>query len=251
MPPEPEDPISTHIEESGEPEQQTTARWEDYVDVLFSPASLFRRRAHDRVLPPTLTLAGASIVVALLLIPVSSRAFRSGSAGNPQAAEFMEQYGTIFALVGAVFSPIFILLLVLWGAVLVWAMSRLMSIEISFRQSFLIGVYAGFVLLLAQLAGGLLAMLSGPDFDIMTDGSVGVVRFIETEGMSPAVVALLRMLDVFAIWQFVLWTIGVAVIGRVSYGRAALAAGLAWIVSAVPGVVIATLTAGQTPPAAG
>jgi hypothetical protein len=203
------------------------------------------------VLPPALTLALASVVTSLLLIPITSRAFRSGAAGNPQAAEFMEQYGTIFAIVGAVFSPAFIFALVLWSTLLMWAIARLLSIQITFKQTFLIGVYAGFVLLLAQLVGGLLAMFSGPDFDLMTDGSIGVVRFLDTETMAPALVALLRLLDVFAIWQLVLWTIGIAVIGRVSYGKALVAAGIAWLLSAVPGVIIASLGIGQPPPAAG
>ena len=202
------------------------------------------------MLPPALTLAGASIAVALLLIPITANAFRSGSAGNPQAAEFMEQYGTIFAIIGAVFSPIFIFLLVLWAAVLMWGFSRLLSIDITFRQTFLIGVYAGFVLLIAQLVSGLLAMLGGPDFDLMTDGSIGIVRFLDTETVSPVLVALLRLIDVFAIWQLILWTIGIAVIGRVSYGKAAVAATLAWVLSALPGVVLAALGVGQGPPPA-
>jgi hypothetical protein len=235
---------------TGGPAPEPAARWEDYVDVLFSPVSLFRRRANDRVLPPALTLAAASVVVALLLIPITARAFRSGSAANPQAAEFMDQYGTIFAIIGAVFSPIFIFLLVLWGAVLMWGISRLLSIDVTFRQTFMIGVYSGFILLLAQLASGLLAMVSGPDFDLMTDGSLGIVRFLDTETVPPTVVALLRLLDVFAIWQLVLWTIGIAVIGRVSYGKAAAAAAFAWVLSALPGVVLAAFGVGQGPPPA-
>jgi hypothetical protein len=219
--------------------------------VLFSPVSLFRRRANDRLMPPALTLAAASVVVALLLIPVSSRAFQAGAAANPDAVAFMEQWGTLFAIIGAVFSPIFVFLLVLWATVLMWGAARLLSIDVSFRQTFLIAIYSGFLILLAQLAGGLLAMLSGPDFDLMTDGSIGVLRFIDTEGMAPALIALLRLVDVFAIWQLVLWTIGLAVIGRVSYGKAAFAATIAWLLSAVPGLVIASLGVGQPPAAAG
>jgi hypothetical protein len=239
--------MSTRIEDI-RPEQETAARWEDYIDVLFSPVALFQRRANDRLLPPMLTLGIATAVVALLMIPVNSRAISASTAGNPQAAEFMEQYGLLFNILGALFAPAFIIVLVLWAAVLLWGATSALSIDVSFRQTVLIATYAGFLYLVAQILGGVLTMVSGPEFDLVRDTSFGVLRFTGAEGIPPVVVPLVRRIDLFAIWQAVLWAIGIGVIGRVSYAKAGLAAAIAFIVYAAPGMLLASLGLGQGPP---
>jgi hypothetical protein len=52
--------------------------------------------------------------------------------------------------------------------------------------------------------------------------------------------ALLGRVDVFTIWVTVLLAIGLSVTGRISRSKAAIAAGIVWLVGALPGVLQAT-----------
>jgi hypothetical protein len=50
-------------------------------------------------------------------------------------------------------------------------------------------------------------------------------------------VEFLGRMDVFTIWVTVLLAIGLAVTGRISRGKAAMAAVVIWLIGALPGVV--------------
>ncbi|MGH7507750.1 MAG: YIP1 family protein [Longimicrobiales bacterium] len=237
--------MSTSAEDiQQQPPPEKASRWEDYIDVLFSPRELFERRAADRIGPPLITLAVATVVVYLLMIPVNAEAMRAGMAGNPQAEQFMEQWGMLFQVFGAIFAPVMMIAMTLWGAVLLWAAAKVTGIVVDFRRAFLIATYAAFIYLVAQIAGGLLVMITGNGFDLVRDTSFGVLRFTGAEGMDPVVVQLLRRIDLFVLWQAAIWAIGLSVIGRVSFGRAAITAAIAWLVFAVPGIIFAALGLG-------
>jgi len=64
--------------------------------------------------------------------------------------------------------------------------------------------------------------------------SLGIGRFLDPDATSPALLALVGRLDVFTIWVTVLLAIGLAVTGRISRGRAAIAAAIVWLLGAAP-----------------
>jgi hypothetical protein len=234
--------MSTSAEDV-QPQSEKTSRWEDYIDVFFSPRELFQRRASDRIAPPLITLVIATIVVYVLMMPVNAEAMRAGMADNPQAAEFMEQWGLLFQLFGALFAPVMMIVVTLWVAVLLWAAAKVTGIDVDFKRGMLIATYAAFIYLLGQLAGGIIVMLTGggtPD-EMIRATSFGVVRFMGTEDVAPVAVQLLRRIDLFVFWQAAVWAIGLSVIGRVTFGRAIIAAMIAWIVYALPATLFAAL----------
>jgi hypothetical protein len=220
-----------------------TSRWEDYIDVFFSPAELFRRRAGDRVGPPLTTLLVLGVLAYIAALPVAGMMMRAATAANPEAAEFMAGgMGTVFALIGGLVVPITYLLVIVSAAALLWLAGRLVDVRADFSRTMLIATYAAFVYLLSQVAGSGAVMLHGEvGLDVVRHTSFGPLRFIEHAAMNPVLVALLRRLDAFAIWQAVLWGVGIAVIYRTTRAQAAVTAAGTWILLAVPGIVWAAL----------
>lgn len=229
---------------------RSASRWEDYIDVFFSPTELFRRRAHDAVAPPLLTLLGLSVVFYLVLLPANLMVMRVSVADNPQAAEMMAgRVGTIMAAVGAIGQPLMYLLILSFTAGLLWIVGRFADVRIEFSRALLITTYGGFIFLLAQIAAGVLIMVLGEgNVDIVRSMSFGPLRFIGDEDMNKLALALLGRIDVFAIWQAVIWGIGLRVVYNLSTQRAALIAAVVWLLTTVPNLIgFALSTAGGSP----
>lgn len=229
---------------------EKAARWEDYVDVFFSPRELFERRAGDRLLPPLLALLAAGLLMYFVTLPVNRMVMEASMAAQPaEAAQAMEQYGLVFLLLGALVVPAFLAVTVTFAAFLLWGLGQTFGAELLFRDAMLIATYAAFVYLVAQLLSGVIILVTGAQtVDPIRDMSFGVLRFIGSEEMDGSLAALLRRFDIFAFWQAFLWGLGVMIVGRVSRGRAILIAALAWILFAVPGVIIGALEFGAPPP---
>jgi hypothetical protein len=224
---------------------EKSSRWEDLIDIFIAPADLFRRRAADRVGPPLLMLLAASFVLYLVLMPANRLIIQaSQQAANPQAAAFMEQYGMLFQLIGAITVPITMLVMVAFGALLVWLFAKLVGTQLELGRALLISTYAGFVLVLGQVADAVLVLLHADGaLEIHRDLSLGPLRFLDVDVQSTAV-PLLRRLEPFSIWQAALWGVGVRHVTGSPAGRAALIAGLAWAAYALPQLLFSMVAPG-------
>ena len=225
--------------------EPTASRWEDYIDIFISPASVFRRRRSGGVTHPIVTLAVSSFVLYFIMLPGNMRAFQR-SAPTPEATAFMEQWGLLFQVAGGLFTPVMVLLAVTFAAVMLSIVCSVLSVQIAFKDTFLIAAYAAFIYLLSTAVIGLVTMIKGGAIDPVRDLSFGVLRFTGADGMSPPVATLLKEIDLFAIWQAILWGIGLRVIGNASRLQAFAADSLAWILVPLPGILISTLA--RTPP---
>jgi hypothetical protein len=238
--------MDNSTEEVVQPETQPQAasRWEDYIDVFFSPAELYRRRAHDRVAPPLLTLLLLGLVFYFVMLPANRMIMFASLPDDPNAAAAVEQMGTILQLVGGIFVPITYVVVLGVAAFLLWLVGRFAEMRTVFNRTMLIATYAGFVYLLAQVAGGLSVMLHGEaGLDVIRHTSFGPLRFVGHQEMNPVAMGLLRRFDIFNLWQAVLWGIGLSVIYRATRAQAAITAAAAWLLFAIPGIIGAALTA--------
>jgi hypothetical protein len=226
-------------------------RWEDYVDVFISPAELFRRRAHGSLAHPVVTLGLASMLLYYIMIPANNALLRESVPTDPRAAAFMEQYGSAIQIVLGLLAPISVLTGVAFAAILIRAACSLLDVRVTFRDAFLIATFAGFIALLGQAVGGLLVMLRSGPVDAVRDLSFGVLRFTGDDDIPRALLPLLGRFDVFALWQAVVWGIGVRVIGNASRGQAALTAGVAWLLYAIPRMLLSVLPQPTPPTGAG
>jgi hypothetical protein len=230
------------------PETQQTSRWEDYIDVFISPSELFARRARDRVLPPLLTLLGLALVFYFVLMPANAMIMRASVADNPDALEAMSRFGLVMQLIGGVMVPITYLVIIVFGAALLWLVGRFIDVRTDFSRTMLIATYAAFVYLVAQVAGGVAVLIHGDvGLDMIRHTSFGPLRFVGSNDMNRVIMALLRRLDIFAIWQAVLWMIGMQVVYSLSRARAAGIAATVWLIYALPGVLAGALGLGGPP----
>jgi hypothetical protein len=221
------------------PAPTNVSRWEDYIDVFFSPTELFQRRAHDRVAPPFLTLLGLSVLFYLVLLPANAMIMRASVATNPQAAEMMAgRMGTLMTVFGAIGQPIMYAIITLFTAILLWIVGRFADVRIEFSRAMLIAVYGGFIFLIAQVAALVLVMVMGEDsINMVRSMSFGVLRFIGDLEMNKVLLAFLGRIDLFAIWQAVIWAIGLKVIYKLSTKHAALIAGIVWFLMTLPNLL--------------
>jgi hypothetical protein len=228
-----------------EPAPTQASRWEDYIDVFFSPVELFRRRAADRVAPPLITLLILGVLAYLAMLPANAMMMRAAMADNPEVADAMGQLGLVIQLVGAVVVPITYAVVVAIAALLLFIVGRFVELRTEFSRTMLIATYAGFIYLLSQIATGGAILLHGEaGLDVMRHTSFGPLRFIDATDMNAVARALLQRLDIFAIWQTVLWGIGIAVIYKASRAQAAITAAATWILFAIPGIIGAALGIG-------
>jgi hypothetical protein len=232
---------------SGEtPAAEPASRWEDCIDVFFSPAELFHRRAADRVAPPLLTLLGLGMLFYFLLLPANRIMMLASVADNPDAVQVMESFGTLFQVLGSVFVPITYALVLALAAAGLWLVGRLADVRTDFNRTLLIATYAGFIYLLSQVAGGVSVMLHGEaGLDVVRHLSFGPLRFLGSTEMDPIATAALRRFELFTLWQAAVWGIGVSVVFGVSRARGMAVAAVTWLLVAVPSVLMAALGLGQ------
>jgi hypothetical protein len=216
------------------------ARWEDFIDIYTAPGAVYRRRREDTPVPALLVLLGMALVLSVAFLPLTRRVIEAALAEQgtavPDSVVLIMQIG---GLIGGVVMTLF---LVAGAAALLWLGTRLVDVELAFSRTFLVATYAGFVMLLSQIAGAvLLAMHDGGPIDPVRDLSFGMLRFFDPEAVGPLAAAALARLEPFGIWQAALWWIGVREVGRTTADKAAVVAVFAWIVMALPNLLFGTL----------
>lgn len=241
---------TTSPDTAGAEPASAAERWEDYVDVFTSPAELFRRRAGSGLTHPIVTLVVASLVLYFVMLPANRSLFAQNLPADPQAAAFMERYGLILQIGIGFLAPVSVMVAVLFAAFLLWLACSMLGVRLTFRNTVLIATFAGFIGLLQQAVAGLLVSLREGPIDPVRDLSFGVLRLTGGDDVPRALVPLLGRLDVFTIWQAVVWAVGVRVIGNATRAHATIAAGAAWLLFAVPRMLLSALPQPTPPPRA-
>jgi hypothetical protein len=225
---------------------QAAARWEDFVDILYAPSAVFARRRAAGVAAPIIVVSLAAGLIFLLTLDALgpameaefARAIDGARAGRelpPEAVERMRSVGETIARVSAfVFMPIMIGL----GGALLWGAGRLLGAAQTFGAAVMVAAYAHVPRVLEGVANGLQAvLLDAESLDGITRLSVGPARFLDPDTTSPMLLAWLGPLDLFTLWVTALLAIGLSVTGGISRRRAAVAAAMVWVASAVPRVL--------------
>lgn len=230
------------------PAEKKASRWEDYVDVFFAPGELYARRANDRIAPAFWTLLILALVTYYAFLPANELVIRAGmeqasaqvaqQGGDPAAMQGMVN---IMKYVGGVMGAVMYALSVLLAAFLLWLVARLVEVKAVFRQALVVAVYAGFIYLLFNIVTSVLAMIIGEGLNPMRDLSFGLMRFFDATTLPRALPALLRRTELFFIWQAIVWAIGVRVVMKTTKAQAAIAAFGAWLLFALPTMLMAVL----------
>ncbi len=229
---------------SGPAGETKASRWEDYIDVFFSPAELFRRRAGGDFGLALLVffIAATALYFATrsFMAPVFDaewqRAIPTMMKANPnltadQLAGGKHMAETFGGVVIIILAPIAALVL---GAV-VWMIGRVLGAPMRYAQGATIATFAMFPRLLESLVNAVQAtFMDERSITSRFSVSLGVGRFLPADQTNPLVLALLGRIDLFTIWITVLIAVGFKVIGKRTTGQAALGAVLVWLIGALP-----------------
>jgi hypothetical protein len=91
------------------------------------------------------------------------------------------------------------------------------------------------VQILTNAAQGLI--MSPEKLNSMNAVAFNLARFMDPDKASPVMIALASRVDLFTIWVTVLLAIGLHVVGKIPKQQAGIAAGITWLVGALPAVL--------------
>lgn len=220
--------------------------WEDFVDIFFSPAAVFRRRERGSWLVPLLIVTIAIAIISFAsrgaLQPVMDAEFERAADAmrkNPQVTEdmiaktrgffeFSRTYGPV------IFTPIAIMIV----GLMTWLVAKLVDARQELNAAMVVSAYAFVPRVVQAIANAVQGLLLRPDqLNSLVGLSFSPARFLNPDTSNPVLIQILNRFDLFTIWVTVLLAVGVYVTGRVSKQRAAIAGVLFWIVGAIPAVL--------------
>ena len=221
---------------------EKSSLWEDFIDILFSPVSVFRRRERDSWIKPMLILTVAIAVIVFasrgVMQPVMDAEFEKVAdqmRRNPQITEDVIEktrgFMQITTLVGSlIIFPITICLV----AFVTWIVGKLVDARQELHAAFVVATYAMVPRIVQGILNAVQGLLLKPEqLNGVTRLSFSPARSLDPTTASPLLLQLLNRLDLFTIWVTVLLAIGLCVTGRVSKQRAAIAGVLFWVVGSL------------------
>ena len=224
--------------------------WEDFIDVLYAPVDVFRRRENGNWFIPMLvatvllTAVGFFTYDALQgayqpLIDKQIEAMSRNPGFTPDMADRVRQGFPWSVKLGPIIG---IPLLIVVVALVSWATGKAFGSRQSFRSAMVVTGYAQVPRLIGGVLLGIQAVVMDPaKITSMYAISFGPARFISEKSMSPVAYALVNRLDIFTIWATVLIGIGAYVTGKLGKGSATAVAVIVWLLGSLPAIRAALL----------
>lgn len=223
------------------------AVWEDFIDIVFSPTSVFERRKGWSAWPVLLVLTVVLVVLFIgwqnTLQPALEAEMQRGMAETlaenpdlgPDQVEQMRSMGRIFGPIGlALGFPVGVVMtsLVAWGLV------RMFGAAAGFATVFGVVVYSQVVRVIQYMVGLAQGFFLDTDaLDSIHDVSLSAARFLDQPEASDLVVNMAARVDVFTLWATALIAIGLVTATKLSKGSAWAVAIIVWLLAAVPAVI--------------
>ncbi|MGH7467212.1 MAG: YIP1 family protein [Longimicrobiales bacterium] len=233
--------MSTKTVPTPDASPKAAARWEDFIDVFFSPSELFRRRANDNWWVPIIVLSVLSLIVYYAFLPVNRVIMETAMMSNPQLTEEQRaQVGNMSGAIGLIWGivvPITMAVMVLLVGFFAWLAGKMTSINLTFRCALMVTAFIGMLTFVQQLVAYLLFSLkvrSGAELDVIRDGSFGILRFIDRTDMNVALVGLLSRIDLFALWQLAWFALAFIAAAKAPKAGAWITAAIVWLAGALP-----------------
>lgn len=226
---------------------ETSAWWEDYLEIFFAPSRVFTRREKSGFLLPLviLTLAAAVLILGLrgsyapALEADLARQMEMVQQQNPEiTAEQLETMSAFQGTLGTIMFIVMIPLLALVIGLTLWLFGKFVGATETLGQAMLIAAFASFPRLVGLLAGGIQGLVLPPEsLNGMNRLSLGPARFLDPDSASALSVVLATRFDLTLIWITIILAIGLRVLSNIPLSKAMVAAGLVWLVGALPALV--------------
>jgi hypothetical protein len=232
---------------STDPASQKVSLWEDFIDIFYAPSLVFARRRDGKFGYALLFLTLTGVVLHFLtknaMQPVMDAEFAFRSAemvrANPELTSEQMAAGRGFFenFAPVIFAVAFPLTVLVVGVVL-WVVSKLFDAKEPLVAAIMISTYSQvprMVQFLVTAAQGL--FMDPASITSAHSVSLSLARFMDPVAANPVLLLLASRVDVFTIWVTVLLAIGLHVVARIPKQQAAIAAGITWLVGAVPGII--------------
>ena len=230
------------------PAPSTASVWEDFVDIFTNPSAVFERRREGQFGMALLILAVLTGILAFALhnglAPVMDAVIAKQQAAalakNPAlTADQLSKMTGVMEMMSKFGAIIFVPIAAVIGAALIWLIGKFVDTKMAFAAAMMISVYSGVPRIIQTVVTALQGLFMAPESITSPNSvSIGPARFLPDSG-NAVLGAVLGSLDLFTIWTIVLMAIGIAVVARVPMKRAAITAGLVWLVSLLPGLYTA------------
>jgi len=220
--------------------------WEDFIDIIVAPASVFRRRERGSWVIPLVIVTIAVVIISFasrgVMQPVMDAEFERVAEGmrkNPQITEEMidraRSVGAFFTTWGPI---VFIPLSIIVVGFMTWLVAKLVDSRQTLRAAMVVAAYAFVPRVVQFIVNAVQGLVMSPDqLNGVIKLSFSPARFLDPSTANPVLVQVLNRFDLFTIWVTVLLAIGVYVTGRISKSQAAIAGVLFWIVGAIPAIL--------------
>jgi len=221
----------------------TPALWEDFIDIIVAPASVFQRRQRSSWIVPLIIVTLAIGIIAFasrgVLQPLMDAEFERAAdqmRKNPQVTEdmiaktrgFFEFSRTFGAII---FTP-FVIVIV---GFMTWLVAKFVDSKQTLGAALVVAAYSYVPRIIQTILNAVQGLVMKPDqLNSFFRLSFSPARFLDPDVASPVTLQLLSRFDVFTIWETVLLAIGVYVTGRVSKRQAVIAGILFWVVGTIP-----------------
>lgn len=227
--------------------ESTASWWEDYLEIFFAPSRVFARREKSGFLLPLVILTVLSAVLIVGLKSSFAPAFEADinrqmemvQQNNPQiTAEQLEQGRAIQGAMGTVMFVAMMPILALVIGLTLWLVGKFVGATETLGQAMLIAAFASFPRVVYLLAGGIQGLVLPEEaLNGMNRLSLGPARFMDPDSASALSVVLATRFDLTLIWITVLLAIGLKVLSKIPMSKAMVAAGLVWLVGALPAMI--------------
>ena len=233
---------------AGKPEEPGRAGlWEDFVDIFYTPSSVFARRADGKFGMPLLFLVLVGTVLFFLTknatAPIMDAEFARRSADmlrkNPNLTSdqlasgrgMMETFGPVFFALGLTVS-------VFGTGLVLWLVGKLFDAKESVAAGIMIATYSEVPRLVQILLNAAQGLVMSPEkLNSVNAVGLNLARFMDPDHASPVLIAVASRVDLFTIWVTVLLAIGLHVVGRIPKQQAYIAAAITWVVGALPALL--------------
>ena len=221
--------------------------WEDYLEIFFAPSQVFARREKSGFLLPLVILTVLSGVLIVGLKGSFAPAFEADitrqmelvQQNNPQiTAEQLEQGRAMQGTMGTIMFVTMMPILALVIGFTLWLFGKFVGATETLSQAMLIAAFASLPRIVYLLAGGIQGLVMPEEsLNGMSRLSLGPARFLDPDSASALSVVLASRFDLTLIWITILLAIGLKVISKIPMSKAMVAAGLVWLVGALPGLL--------------
>jgi hypothetical protein len=229
---------------SAKPEKASL--FDDFLDIFYAPSAVFARRENASFWIPLLIVtvllgltffANRDLMAPMMEAEMERSMAASGQQLTPEQMEAARRFTTGLGAVSAfIFPPIAILMI----GIVLWLVGKFFDAHQTMNAAIVVAAFA----YVPRVVEGIVTRVQGLMVDPSTldhrySLSLGPGRFLDPDTSSPLLIAIVGRLDVFTLWVTVLLAIGLAVTGKISRGKAAIAAAVVWVVGALPTIAAA------------